>query len=139
MELLRHELKHFRACRMESIYNAVVAAQAAAIAALKPGQPLSAAHAACVATLKSKGHGNLVGQLSKTVGFGMGLELREGKLQLAAGNDVRVQPGMMFNVSVGLDKLENPDAKKSKDKVYSIQVLSSPLSSLEVAVSLRQG
>ena len=43
------------ACRMEKMYNAVLAAQQAAIVALKPGKPLSAAHGAAVVSLTSSG------------------------------------------------------------------------------------
>jgi len=104
---------------MEAIYAALLDAQAAVIAALTPGAPLSAAHAAAVAALVARGHADLVPKLTRSVGFGMGLELREGKLQLVPGNEARVAPGMVFNVSVGLDKLDNPGAKRSKDQCAS--------------------
>lgn len=43
------------ACRMEKMYTAVLTAQKAAIAALQPGKPLSAAHGAAVVSLTSSG------------------------------------------------------------------------------------
>jgi Xaa-Pro aminopeptidase len=107
---------------MEQIYRAVLAAQQAAIAALVPGALLSAAHAAASASLSSAGFGDLLPKLPKSVGFAMGLELREGKLQLTASNDTKVAPKMVFNVSVGLADIDNAEGDGAKDKVYSVQV-----------------
>ena len=45
----------WRACRMEKMYTAVLTAQKAAIAALQPGKPLSAAHGAVIVSLTSSG------------------------------------------------------------------------------------
>ena len=104
------------ACRMEETYNAVLAAQKAAIAALVPGAPLSAAFTAATETLRSKLGEDVAAKLGKSVGFAMGLELREAKLQLTGANEVAAQPQMVFNVSVGLSGLENPAADSSKGK-----------------------
>ena len=45
--------------------------------------------------------GHLVEHLPKNIGFGMGLEFREGLNLLKAGNERKVQAGMVFNVAVG--------------------------------------
>jgi nucleosome binding factor SPN SPT16 subunit len=102
--------------RMERVYGAVSAAQKAAIMALVPNTPLSAVYEAAVAALRENVPDDVVSTLGKNVGFAMGLELREAKLQIAAGNDVKVLPGMVFNVSVGLSGLENPGAESPKDQ-----------------------
>ena len=105
------------ACRMEKVYTAVLAAQKAAIAALVADAPLSAAYAAAHDALKATVGDDVLAKLGKSVGFAMGLELREAKLQLtAAAADVALQAGMVFNVSVGLAGLENAAAASSKGK-----------------------
>lgn len=74
--------------------------------------------------------------LPRAVGFGMGLEFREGSLALptpgaggsrggadgAAASTLVVRPGMVFNVSVGVAGLTNAEAKDAKGKTYAIQV-----------------
>jgi nucleosome binding factor SPN SPT16 subunit len=70
----------------------------------------------------SAGFEELVPKLSKSVGHGTGLELRESRLQLTATNDTRAEAKMVFNVSVGVQDLSNPDATDDKDKTYAIQV-----------------
>eukprot|EP00892_Ulva_mutabilis_P009240 jgi/Ulvmu1/6689/UM030_0020.1 len=108
--------------QMEKIYNAVVAAQKAAIAALSPAQPLSAAHAAAVAALEAAGLPELVPKLQKNVGFGMGLELAERRLQLSSSNEIHPLQGMVFNVSVGLADIKNTEASDERDQTFSVQV-----------------
>ncbi|GFR48098.1 hypothetical protein Agub_g9783 [Astrephomene gubernaculifera] len=114
-------------------YNALLAAQEAAIAALRPGAPLTAAGEAVVNKLKSMGQEALVPLLSRNVGFGMGLEFREGTHVLplpgsgkaaAAGEDgaPRVRPGMVFNVCLGVVGLSNSEAKDPKARNYALQI-----------------
>jgi nucleosome binding factor SPN SPT16 subunit len=50
---------------------------------------------------QEKGQGHLVGKLTKSIGFSVGTELRESHYQLTAKNAAVVQPGMVFNVSLG--------------------------------------
>lgn len=50
---------------------------------------------------QDEGQGHLLDKLSKTVGFGMGLEFRESANTLSATNSNPVRAGMVFNVSLG--------------------------------------
>lgn len=108
--------------KQEQEYAALLAAQEAAIAALLDGAPMSNASEAVVRTLQAKKQQHLVAALSKTAGFGMGLEFRESANVLSAKNENVVKPGMVFNVCVGVQGLENPSAKDSKGKVYAFQI-----------------
>jgi nucleosome binding factor SPN SPT16 subunit len=72
----------------------------------------------CAAT----GFEELVPKLTKSIGFGTGLELRESRLQLTATNEAVAEAKMIFNVSVGVQDLSNPDATDDKDKTFAIQV-----------------
>lgn len=51
--------------------------------------------------MQDEGQGHLVDKLTKTVGFGMGLEFRESANSLSATNSTPVRAGMVFNVSIG--------------------------------------
>ncbi len=75
--------------------------------------------------------------LSRNVGFGMGLEFREGTHVLPTpgsgkaaaageGGAPRVRPGMVFNVCVGVAGLTNPEAADPKARNYALQVGSLP-------------
>jgi hypothetical protein len=52
--------------------------------------------------------------MTKNVGFAMGIEFREGSLQLNSKNEARVRPGMTFNVAVGLEDLEDKDSTDTR-------------------------
>ena len=86
-------------------YKAILSAHQAAVEALVDGAEMSAAHAAVVQTLKEKGQDNLIAHLGKSVGHGIGLELRESSNILNAKNNRLVQAGMVFNVCVGVEVL----------------------------------
>jgi nucleosome binding factor SPN SPT16 subunit len=97
--------------QMEREYAALLSAQQAAVAALVEGAPMSAAHAAAVAALEAAGEAGArllaAGGVGKTVGHGIGLELRETGAALSAKNtSAVVKAGMCFNVSVGIAGLE---------------------------------
>ena len=67
--------------------------------------------------LKAQGQSHLVEKLSKNLGFGMGLEFRESALMLTPKNEGVVRAGMVFNVCIGVQGLENPETKDPKKKV----------------------
>jgi len=106
---------------MEGEYKAVAAAHAAAVGALVDGAPMSAAHAAVVAALHDAGCPHLVEHLTKSVGHGIGLELRESSNVLNAKNGRVVRPGMVFNVCVGVQGLTR-ETKDPKRRTYAIQI-----------------
>ncbi|KAI3435579.1 hypothetical protein D9Q98_001644 [Chlorella vulgaris] len=103
-------------------YAALQEAQAAAVAALVEGAPMSAAYQAVVSTLKSKGQEQLVASLPKNVGTAIGLELRDSQQQLSAANSKPVRAGMTFNVAVGVSGLTREDADSEAGKRYAMLV-----------------
>lgn len=104
----------------EAQYAALQEAQAAAVAALVEGAPMSAAYDAVVATLREKGQDALVERLGKNVGAGIGLELRDSQQQLSASNSKPVRAGMAFNVSVGVSGLTRQDAADAAGRSYAL-------------------
>ncbi|GMH36216.1 hypothetical protein BSKO_04084 [Bryopsis sp. KO-2023] len=101
--------------KMEEEYGALLAAQEAAISSLVEGAPINSARKAAVRVLQEKKMEFLVEKLPKSIGFGMGTEIRETSLSLTENNERIVRPGMVFNVSLGVTGLEWP--KKSGKKL----------------------
>ncbi|WOL19289.1 FACT complex subunit SPT16-like [Canna indica] len=96
-------------------YEVLLKAHDAAIGALKPGNTVGAAYQAALA-LVQKEAAELLPNLTKSAGTGMGLEFRESGLSLNSKNDRPVKPGMVFNVSLGFQNLQaqtnNPKTEK---------------------------
>ncbi|KAI5658442.1 hypothetical protein M9H77_27235 [Catharanthus roseus] len=85
-------------------YEVLLRAHEAAIAALKPGNKVSAVYQAALAVVKRDAP-ELVPNLTKSAGTGIGLEFRESGLSLNAKNDRLLKAGMVFNVSIGFQNL----------------------------------
>lgn len=92
-------------------YEVLLKAHEAAIGALKPGNKVSAAYQAALSVVEKEAP-ELVPNLTKSTGTGIGLEFRESGLNLNAKNDRVVKAKMIFNVSIGFQNLQNQ--KKAK-------------------------
>ncbi|GLJ05022.1 hypothetical protein SUGI_0009560 [Cryptomeria japonica] len=86
-------------------YKVLLKAQEAAISALKPVNPLSAAYKAAMDVVQKEGP-ELMPHLTKSAGTGIGIEFRESGLSLNSRNDKIVKVGMAFNVSLGFQNLQ---------------------------------
>ena len=117
---------------MESVYAAVLAAQEAALGALKDGADLAAPYDAAKAALESADgvsedeRAALVSKLGKNVGTAIGLELREPSLVLgpkSRGAVQKVRAGQCYNVQLAIAGLTNENAKEgSKGRAYAVLV-----------------
>ena len=67
-------------------YEVLLEAQRAAVDALRPGAQMQAAYEAVVALLETKGKPGLAQKLTRNVGFGIGLEYKDGTKTLKRGN-----------------------------------------------------
>ncbi|KAL5580412.1 hypothetical protein UlMin_012854 [Ulmus minor] len=99
-------------------YEVLLRAHDAAISELKPGNKVSAAYQAAFSIVE-KDAPELVPNLTKSAGTGIGLEFRESALNLNAKNDRVVKAGMVFNVSLGLQNLKN-QTNNSKNQNFSM-------------------
>ncbi|XP_022862187.1 FACT complex subunit SPT16-like [Olea europaea var. sylvestris] len=86
-------------------YEVLLKTHEAAILALKPGNKVSAVYQAALAVVERDAP-ELVPNLTKSAGTGIGLEFRESGLSLNAKNDRVLKPGMIFNVSIGFQNLQ---------------------------------
>lgn len=108
--------------KQEAEYKALLAAHDAAIRALVPGARMSAALEAAVESLKASGQQEMVAKMGKTLGAGIGLDFRESNNVLNAKNEGVVRAGMTFNVVLGVQGLDNPEAKDGRGRTYALQI-----------------
>ncbi|KAJ1379296.1 PH-like domain superfamily [Sesbania bispinosa] len=99
-------------------YEVLLKAHEAVIGSLKPGNKLSAAIPAAVSIVE-KDAPDLVSNLTKSAGTGIGIEFRESGLNLNAKNEQIIKEGMVFNVSIGFQNLQS-EKSKSKNKLFSL-------------------
>ncbi|KAL9259809.1 FACT complex subunit SPT16-like protein [Drosera capensis] len=100
-------------------YEVLLKAQEAAIAALKPGEKVSSVYQAVLSVVERDAP-ELVPNLTKSAGTGIGLEFRESGLTLNAKNDRVMKQGMIFNVSLGFQNLQSPQNSSSKGQNFSL-------------------
>ncbi|XP_057435713.1 FACT complex subunit SPT16-like [Lotus japonicus] len=91
-------------------YEVLLKAQEAVICSLKPGNKLSVAYQAAVSVVE-KDAPELISNLTKSAGTSIGIEFRESGLNLNAKNEQIIKEGMVFNVSLGMQNLQNDNSK----------------------------
>ncbi|KAG8363944.1 hypothetical protein BUALT_Bualt19G0075000 [Buddleja alternifolia] len=99
-------------------YEVLLKAHEAAILAMKPGNKVSAVYEAAVAVVE-RDVPELLPNLTKTAGTGIGLEFRESGLSLNAKNDRVLKAGMVFNVSLGFQNLQ-ANTSNPKSQTFSL-------------------
>ncbi|KAI9126122.1 hypothetical protein K1719_003540 [Acacia pycnantha] len=99
-------------------YEVLLKAHEAAIGSLKPGNKISAAYLAALSVVQ-KDAPELVSNLTKSAGTGIGIEFRESGLNLNAKNEQIVKEGMVFNVTLGFQNLQS-ESSKPKSKNFSM-------------------
>lgn len=99
-------------------YEVLLKAHEAAISELKCGNKVSAAYLSALSVVEKEAP-DLVPNLTKSAGTGIGLEFRESGLNLNAKNDRIVKAGMVFNVSLGFQNLQN-QTSNTKNQNFSL-------------------
>ncbi|XP_073002538.1 FACT complex subunit SPT16-like [Typha latifolia] len=99
-------------------YEVLLKAHDSAIAALKPGSKVCAAYQAAVAVVEKEAP-ELLPNLMKSAGTGIGLEFREPAWNLNAKNDRTIKAGMVFNVSLGFQNLQ-AETNNEKTEKFSL-------------------
>ncbi|KAJ7963221.1 FACT complex subunit SPT16 [Quillaja saponaria] len=99
-------------------YEVLLKAHEATISMLNPGNKISAAYQAAVSVVE-KDAPELLANLTKSAGTGIGIEFRESGLNLNAKNDRVVKEGMVFNVSLGFQNLQSK-TNNSKNQNFSL-------------------
>ncbi|KAL9141128.1 hypothetical protein ABFS82_14G083000 [Erythranthe guttata] len=99
-------------------YEVLLKAHETAILALKPGRNMSVVYEAALAVVKRDAP-ELVPNLTKSAGTGIGLEFRESGLGLNAKNERLIKAGMVFNVSLGFQNLQ-ANTSNPKSRTFSM-------------------
>jgi nucleosome binding factor SPN SPT16 subunit len=89
---------------------------------LKHGTKLSAVYAAAQRAITDAKRPDLLSHFTKTAGFSIGLEFREGTLVLNDKNPKTLQKGMVFNLAIGFSDLTTKATKATdgKAKPYAV-------------------
>ena len=88
---------------------------------MKPGVQISSIYAKAQQFTQSN-RPEVKNNLPNNFGFGMGLEFRESDYVINAKNVRELKKGMIFNLSVGLQELDNPEATNPKGKIYALLI-----------------
>lgn len=104
--------------KQSKAYEVLLKAHNSVINTLKSGNMLSSAYRAAVKVVENEAP-ELLPNLSKTAGTGIGLEFRESGLTLNARNDHMVKPGMVFNVSLGFQNMQS-QTNNPKTEIFSL-------------------
>lgn len=102
------------------VYEVLLKAHAAAIAALIPEKRAGDAYLAAVYVVEKEAP-QFAPNLTKSAGTGIGLEFRETSLTLNGKNDRVLKTGMVFNVSLGFQNLQI-ETKNPKTEKFSILI-----------------
>jgi nucleosome binding factor SPN SPT16 subunit len=93
--------------------------------AMRPGKPLKAVHKAAVDFLLREEKEDLIQHLPKSLGFGMGLDFRDGLLALSAKNPATFKAGMTFALVTSFANLKmSVSPTNVKDEENSVRILS---------------
>ncbi|XP_014749622.1 PREDICTED: FACT complex subunit SPT16-like, partial [Sturnus vulgaris] len=84
-----------------------------------PGAKLCDVYAAVMDVVK-KQRPELLGKITKNLGFAMGIEFREGSLVINSKNQQRLKKGMVFSINVGLSELPNKEGKRPEERTYAL-------------------
>lgn len=112
-------------------YEVLLKAHDAAIAMLKPGNKVSNAYQAAISVVEKEAP-ELLPNLTKSAGTGIGIEFRESGLNLNANNERLLKAGMVFNVSLGFQNLQ-AETKNPKTERFSLLLADTVIVSSEKA------
>ncbi|VDI07180.1 Hypothetical predicted protein [Mytilus galloprovincialis] len=96
--------------KQQKDYEFLLSVEDAIMEKLKEGEKMSAVYDHAVSFVK-KQRSELVDKMTKSIGFAMGIEFREGSLLLSGKNNLRIKKGMTFNINVGFADLKDGDKK----------------------------
>uniref|UniRef100_A0A8C3NFF9 FACT complex subunit n=1 Tax=Geospiza parvula TaxID=87175 RepID=A0A8C3NFF9_GEOPR len=112
---------------MQEHYSFLLTLQDVLLRELRHGARLCDVYARACATctppvmdVVRKQRPELLGKVTKNLGFAMGIEFREGSLVINSKNQQRLRKGMVFSVNVGLSELPNREAKRPEERSYAL-------------------
>ncbi|KAH9826582.1 FACT complex subunit spt16 [Teratosphaeria destructans] len=105
----------------ENMYKLLLSVHEAVIKEMKDGVACKDVYNKALSVVKAK-KPELETNFLKSVGAGIGIEVRDANLVLNAKNARVLKDGMTFSVTTGLSNLDNPHSKSKKDQTYSLML-----------------
>lgn len=105
---------------LEENYETLLVVETAIIEALKPGKKLNEVYTIGLEKLKEKKPSLMNNLVKNNFGFLTGLEFRESSFLISPKCEEEVKANMVFVVYVGLQGMENADAKDEQSKVTAL-------------------
>ncbi|KAJ3168124.1 FACT complex subunit spt16 [Irineochytrium annulatum] len=105
----------------EANYLFLLELQKHVIELIKDGAMCKDLYTQAVEYIKEK-RPELADKFVKNMGYGIGIEFKESTYALATKSTKALKNGMVVNLSLGFQNLENPETKDSRNKVYSLLV-----------------
>ncbi|KAK4879994.1 hypothetical protein RN001_008140 [Aquatica leii] len=105
--------------QIQNNYNFLLNVEEEVLKKLQAGIKLSDVYEAGYSLVK-KEKPNLIDNLTKSFGFAMGIEFRESSLMIGPKTSVIARKGMVFNLNLGFNNLENKEAADKEGKIYAL-------------------
>lgn len=105
----------------ESAYKVLLAAHDTVLKNLKDGAVAREVYNKALSLIKAK-KPDLEKHFGKTVGYGIGLEIRDASFSLNTKNQQTLRDGMTFCITTSFTDIENPNPQDSKSKLYSLML-----------------
>ncbi|KAG0046982.1 FACT complex subunit spt16 [Gryganskiella cystojenkinii] len=106
----------------EKNYTFLLDVQRKVLDAMKEGAKVKDVYNRAIDFIRNK-RPELEKKFVKNLGFGTGLEFREGSYLLNGKNNKELQRDMIFSLSVGFQDIENPKATDERSKKYSLLLI----------------
>ncbi|XP_040603018.1 FACT complex subunit SPT16-like [Mesocricetus auratus] len=100
-------------------YNFLLQLQEELLKALRHGVKICDVYNSVIDVVK-KQKPELLNKITKNLGFGMGIEFREGSLVINSKNQNKLKKGMVFSINLGFSDLTNKEGKKPEEKTYAL-------------------
>uniref|UniRef100_A0A452QHA1 FACT complex subunit n=1 Tax=Ursus americanus TaxID=9643 RepID=A0A452QHA1_URSAM len=100
-------------------YNFLLQLQEELLKELRHGVKICDVYNAVMDVVK-KQKPELLNKITKNLGFGMGIEFREGSLVINSKNQYKLKKGMVFSINLGFSDLTNKEGKKPEEKTYAL-------------------
>lgn len=100
-------------------YNFLLQLQEELLKELRHGVKICDVYNAIMDVVK-KQKPELLNKITKNLGFGMGIEFREGSLVINSKNQYKLKKGMVFSINLGFSDLTNKEGKKPEEKTYAL-------------------
>ncbi|NXN99356.1 SP16H protein, partial [Rhinopomastus cyanomelas] len=104
---------------MQELYSFLLQLQDRMLLDMRHGTKLCDVYAAVMELVK-KERPELLGKVTKNLGFAMGIEFREGSLVINSRNQQRLKKGMVFSINVGFSELPNKEGQRPEDRTYAL-------------------